>query len=131
MMLIEDSFRVVMMLFLLMLSLHFFLLAYKTRNEHLDDMVVQRHFMEHAVGGLLLFLGAAVGSVWSIVHLLQPQDKGLPEGPFTVSLVLFSASFICFLLHMIKEQTPGHDFYFREVQCPRTNSANELKDDSN
>ena len=61
------------------------------------------------------FLGSLLGTLYSFIHLFNSHQGSLSESPFTVAMLLLLISGIAFMLHMIKEQTPGHPFYVREM----------------
>jgi len=114
MMYLIDAGRVTLFSIFLVATLRFFYLAWQTRNTHSDDVVVQQHFMEHAVAAAFAFIGSLIGTLYSIVHLFSVEQGRLPEMPFTVALFFLLVSGVAFMIHMIKEQTPHHPFYVRE-----------------
>jgi len=113
-MIIMDAARVIVFAVFLLATLRFFWLSWQTRNTHPNDVIVQQHFAEHAIAGGFAFIGALVGLLYSIPHLFSPYQGHLNEIPFTVATLFLLLSGIGFMLHMIKEQTPGHAFYVRE-----------------
>jgi len=112
---LEDAFRVMTFLTFFVLTIWFFILSFHTRNKHPDDSVIQQHFLEHAVAGLFSFIGSFIGTIWSVIHLLSTNQGELSENGFSVAILFLLFSGIAFMYHMIKEQTPGHPFYVREV----------------
>jgi len=114
MMYLIDAGRVVLFVAFLVATLRFFYLSWQTRNAHSDDVVVQQHFLEHALAAAFAFIGSLLGTLYSIVHLFSGEQGGLPEMPFTVSLFFLLVSGIAFMVHMLKEQSPHHPFYVRE-----------------
>jgi len=92
----------------------FFYLAWQTHNAHSDDVVVQQHFMEHAIAASFAFIGSLLGVLYSLVHLFSVEQGALAELPFTISMLFLLISGIAFMIHMIKEQTPNHPYYVRE-----------------
>jgi len=122
-----DSIRVVVYGAFLTSLIVFYLRAWQSRNVHRDDEIIQQHFLEHSIASFFAFLGSSLGFVWSIVHLFSVDQNTLPEIPFTVSSMLLIAGAFLFVVHMTKEQTPGHPFYQREVgeePAPRKRSPN-------
>jgi len=109
-----DAGRVILFAAFLIASLRFFYLAWNTHKQHPNDAVVQQHFAEHAVAATFAFLGSLLGTIYSIVHLFSPNQGELSEAPFTVAMFFLLLSGTAFMLHMIREQTPGHPFYVRE-----------------
>jgi len=114
MMYLLDAGRVTLFSIFLVATLRFFYLAWHTRNAHSDDVVVQQHFMEHAVAASFAFTGSLIGVLYSIVHLFSIEQGIMSEMPFTWSLFFLLVSGIAFMVHMIKEQSPHHPFYVRE-----------------
>jgi len=109
-----DAGRVALFSIFLVATLRFFYLAWQTHNAHSDDVVVQQHFMEHAIAAAFAFIGSLLGVLYSIVHLFSVEQGVLSETPFTVSMLFMLISGVAFMIHMIKEQTPHHPFYIRE-----------------
>jgi len=114
MMYLIDAGRVALFMVFLVATLRFFYLAWQTRNSHSDDAIVQQHFMEHAIASSFAFIGSLLGVLYSIVHLFNVEQGMMAEIPFTASLFFLLISGIAFMIHMIKEQTPHHQFYVRE-----------------
>lgn len=115
MMYLLDAGRVVLFASFLLATLWFFKLSWSTHKTHPDDNLVQQHFAEHAVAAALAFIGSLLGVLYSLAHLFASKQGALSEMPFTVVTLFLLLSGIAFMLHMIKEQTPGHPFYVREV----------------
>ena len=115
MMIIIDAARVVLFGCFLAATLRFFQLSWNTRHAHADDVIVQQHFMEHAVAASMAFMGSLVGVVYSFVHLFSSHQNMLSEKPFSIAILFLLVSGMAFMLHMIKEQTPGHPYYIRET----------------
>jgi len=114
MMYLIDAGRVTLFSTFLISTVWFFILAWRTHNKHADDEVVQQHFLEHAIAASFAFIGSMLGVLYSVVHLFSHEQGTLSELPFTVSLFFLLISGIAFMMHMVKEQTPQHDFYIRE-----------------
>jgi len=78
------------------------------------------HFVDHLIAGTLGFIGCTVGAMVSIVHLVL-QNTGSHAVPEYVELlgnVAYSLLFIAatlFVHHMIKEETPGHPFFYQHL----------------
>ena len=115
MMRIIDAARLVCCRGFLLATLRFFQLSWETRNAHADDVIVQQHFMEHAVAASMAFMGSLIGVVYSFVHLFSSHQNMLSETPFSIAMLLLLISGMAFMVHMIKEQTPGHPYYIRET----------------
>jgi len=113
-MLLFDASRFAICVLFLIFTLRFFYLSLKTVNSVEGDNVTMHHFIEHLVATAFSFLGSIIGSIYSFIHLFIGKQGELPEYPFTISLFLIVISGILFMIHMIKEQTPGHPFYMRE-----------------
>jgi len=109
-----DAGRVILFVGFLLATIYFFRLSWQTRNSHADDLVVQQHFLEHVIAASLAFMGSLIGVVYSIIHLLAKSQNHLVEYPFSLAMGLLLVSGLAFMLHMIKEQTPGHPYYIRE-----------------
>jgi len=114
MMYLIDAGRVALFSIFLVATLRFFYLAWQTHNAHSDDVVVQQHFLEHAIASSFAFIGSLLGMLYSLVHLFSVEQGVLSEIPFTISMLFLLISGIAFMVHMIKEQTPHHPFYVRE-----------------
>jgi len=109
-----DAGRVVLFGLFLIATIRFFYLSWNTHNIHSNDVVVQQHFMEHAIAAFFAFMGSMLGVVYSLIHLFSSKQGTLSEIPFTVAETFILISCIAFMIHMIKEQTPKHPFYIRE-----------------
>jgi len=114
MMYLLDAGRVTLFSIFFVATVRFFYLAWQTRNAHSDDVIVQQHFMEHAIAAAFAFIGSLIGVLYSLVHLFSIEQGVLSEMPFSISMLFLLISGIAFMVHMIKEQTPHHPFYVRE-----------------
>jgi len=118
MMYLLDAGRVVLFAGFFIATLRFFYLTWKTRQSHPDDPIVQQHFAEHSVAAVLAFIGSLIGVLYAIAHLFSIDQGHLSEMPFTIAMLFLLLSGTAFMIHMIKEQTPGHPFYIRENGKP-------------
>ena len=124
MMILIDSARVILFLSFFIAAMRFFYLAWNTHKTHSDDPVVQQHFAEHSIAAALAFIGSLIGVLYSIVHLFSSDQGALSEYPFTIAMLFLLMSGTAFMVHMIREQTPGHAFYVRET----TKAPNEPRE---
>jgi len=113
-MILFDALRLIVCILFLVFTLRFFYLSLKTVKIIEDNNIMMTHFIEHLVATAFSFLGSMVGAIYSFIHLFSADQGELPEYPFTISLFLIVISGLLFMVHMVKEQTPGHPFYMRE-----------------
>ena len=90
-------------------------------DHHPNDVVARQHFSEHFLAASVAFAGTATTTVFSVLHLIGQDILQVPlvnieqiEMWRNISMSVLVFGSVMFALHMISEETPGHQFYIRE-----------------
>jgi len=90
-------------------------------EHHKDSSVVLEHYTDHLHACMIGLIGGVLSFSFSVIHFLAQNIFELGEAAldqieygmdFGIIMVLVSG--IMFMLHMAREETPGHPYYIQE-----------------
>jgi len=102
-------------------AIHFVQAAKVNIDNHKMDGVRREHFTDHLWACSIGVLGGVVSFAFSLIHFIAQNILHLCEDMISqieygtdtgMALVLLSG--VLFMLHMRREETPGHPFYVQE-----------------
>ena len=120
-MMLVDSFVCALAGLYLITVFQFIRAARQNLTEHYSDAIVSLHFTDHLYSSVVGLIGGTITFASSVFHFIAQNiiiksDLILRQieicEDLGVIVIFFSG--IMFMIHMRKEETPGHPFYIRE-----------------